>query len=272
MRCKNCGWENEEGAQVCVKCNSPLQGSTGSFDHMPSNADSRSQESPINPRATVREGFSMDWMHPLENNNRHKNDLDVSPEVKTVKEIDSPKCPKCGYPIGVGMTTCPMCGAYLNDSTSQNNENEKKVNIMQSNSNKQCSNCGNQVPNEAAFCPHCGTALKKNHFGGTVNPWSKPQDSAFFTLRPIEWDGEGVEYTPTTHSGDRIVLNRTNTDPNNNSITSHEQAVVTKEDGHWFIENKSEQKTTMLRIDRKIELVDGDVIVLGNRFFEFKAN
>ena len=78
---------------------------------------------------------------------------------------------------------------------------------------------------------------------GTVNPWSKPQDATFFTLKPIAWDGEGKEYTPTTHSGDTIVLNRSNTDPNNNSITSKEQAVLSREDGHWYLENRSEQKT-----------------------------
>ena len=271
MRCKNCGWENEDGAQVCVKCNSPLQGSAGSAHPY---IEPKQQADPINLRSTLREGMTLDWLSQ-DNNQPDNNKDNASQRGQTINEMDSKKCPKCGYPIGFGMTTCPMCGTYLNvSSQSKDKGNNANINNNKMNLNSVgiCGSCGNQVPPDAAFCPHCGSSLRNKPVGGTVNPWSKPQDSAFFTLKPIQWDGEGVEYAPTTHSGDRIVLNRTNTDPNNNSITSKEQAVVTKEEGHWYIENKSEQKTTLLRVDRKIELVDGDVIVLGNRFFEFKTN
>lgn len=66
------------------------------------------------------------------------------------------------------------------------------------------------------------------------------------------------------------MLNRSNTDSNNNSITSREQAVMTHENGEWFIENRSDLQTTLIRVDRRLKLEDGDVIVLGNRMFEFK--
>ena len=35
-------------------------------------------------------------------------------------------------------------------------------------------------------------------------------------------------------------------------------------------ENRSEQKTTLIRVDRKTKLNDGDIIVLGNRMFGFR--
>lgn len=274
MRCKNCGWENDEGAQVCVKCNSPLTGSVGPANH---DVEPQQKAASINLHSTVREGMSLDWMKSSENDFQQYEQSPKPSEGQTIREIGFQKCPKCGYPIGLGMTTCPMCGTYLNDSAPKSKDIHKYADVVINkdlkgkNRRPNCSSCGNHVPLDAAFCPHCGASIKNNPIRGTVNPWSKPQDSAFFTLKPIAWEGEGVDYTPTTHSGDRIVLNRTNTDPNNNSITSKEQAVVTLEDGHWYIENKSDQKTTMIRIDRKIEIEDGDVIVLGNRMFEFKT-
>ena len=65
------------------------------------------------------------------------------------------------------------------------------------------------------------------------------------------------------------MLNRNNTEVNNPSITSRQQALITRVDGHWFIEDKSEQKTTFVQAAHKIELHDGDLILLGNRLFEF---
>ena len=66
-----------------------------------------------------------------------------------------------------------------------------------------------------------------------------------------------------------MVLTRDNTEPGNPSITSKEQAVVSHADGHWYIENRSEQNTTFVMARDKIELHNGDIILLGNRMFEF---
>ena len=106
--------------------------------------------------------------------------------------------------------------------------------------------------------------------GGTENPWANPSKDSFCTLKRLSWQSEQIQYSPVSYSGRTIVLNRRNTDANNNSITSLEQAVLTHENGEWFIENRSEQKTTLIRVDRKTKLNDGDIIVLGNRMFEFK--
>ena len=67
------------------------------------------------------------------------------------------------------------------------------------------------------------------------------------------------------------MLNRANTDPNNQSITSKEQAVLTFEDGAWYLEDRSDQKTTYVHAGRKTRLESGDIIILGNRRFEFKG-
>ena len=72
-------------------------------------------------------------------------------------------------------------------------------------------------------------------------------------------------------SGDRIILNRANTDPANNTITSGEQAELTFENGAWYICDKSYQKTTYVHASRKMKLEKGDIIILGNRRFEFNS-
>jgi len=73
--------------------------------------------------------------------------------------------------------------------------------------------------------------------------------------------------SPLVFSGEEIILNRDNTDEGNMTITSKEQAVLTYENKKWYLQDRSEQKTTF--VTEKIELKPGDIIVLGNRRFEF---
>ncbi len=53
------------------------------------------------------------------------------------------------------------------------------------------------------------------------------------------------------------------------SITSRIQAVISRKDDRWFIEDKSEQKTTFVQANIPQPLKDGDIILLGNRLFVF---
>ena len=90
-----------------------------------------------------------------------------------------------------------------------------------------------------------------------------------FVLKPVKRMNERHELDELEFEGKSVTLTRDNTEPNNASITSREQAVVTNQDGHWFIEDKSEQKTTFVQAAQHIELHDGDLVLLGNRLFEF---
>lgn len=153
-------------------------------------------------------------------------------------------CPKCGYPVSAGATECPVCHASI--GAQQTPQSKPSYN----------------TPRPAAAAPRPGV--------GTINPWAAPAADAFFTLQRIPWQTETVAYDPVSYSGAEIVLNRANTDANNSSITSREQAVISNEGGDWYIENRSELGTTLLRVDRKMKLEDGDIIVLGNRMFEFR--
>lgn len=245
MRCKNCGWENPEGVTACEKCHNPL-----------------AQEAQANskPTAHVSEGLRGTVAEGI-----------VFGDAASAPHAVPKSCPKCGYPISDSSTTCPNCNHELTPAPTAKQTMD-------------CKSCGRALDPNAKFCPACGTPvaaaqaparprIQRSGMGTVLGgPVSGPTPSTrFCTLRPLAWDGEEVNYTPVTYTGDTIILNRANTDPNNNSITSREQAVLTCEDGEWYIENRSELRTTFIRVNGKVKLNKGDIIVLGNREFEFKG-
>ncbi|GHV48545.1 hypothetical protein FACS1894181_04590 [Bacteroidia bacterium] len=71
-------------------------------------------------------------------------------------------------------------------------------------------------------------------------------------------------------TGESVVLNRANTEPDNLTITSKEQALLIFENEKWYIQDRSEHQTTFIRASERIELKRGDIIMLGNRRFEFE--
>lgn len=241
MRCKNCGWENPDGQTKCEKCNGILNEASSALNPTTPVSDRM--------RSTVAEGVIF-------------NDVTPGAVPKT--------CPKCGYPVSDTSTSCPNCNYELQPAPT----------AIQS---TKCKCCGADVVPTAKFCASCGSPISDNapqprniqrSSMGTVmgGPIVGPASvNIFCTLKPIAWQGEEVNYNPITYSGDTIILNRANTDANNHSITSREQAVLTCEDGEWYLENRSDLRTTFLRVNGKVKLTNGDIIVLGNREFEFKG-
>jgi hypothetical protein len=73
-------------------------------------------------------------------------------------------------------------------------------------------------------------------------------------------------------SGDEasVTLNRDNLDKNNLTITSQAQASVYYDRGAWFIQDKSDQKTTFKQIADPTEIKDGDIILMGDMMFRFE--
>ena len=155
-------------------------------------------------------------------------------------------CPHCGYPLARGMQVCPNCGQAPAGQPAAGNPAAQ----------------GPAAP---------GPAPSDRPRPGTINPWANPDPGTFCTLKALPWQGEGVDHAPVSYSGARITLNRANTDPNNQSITSKEQAELFYEDGAWYIEDKSGQQTTYIHAGRRMRLESGDIVILGNRRFEFKG-
>ena len=181
------------------------------------------------------------------------------------------RCRNCGWENDFGALKCEKCNKKtVSDSSVFNDLNLKK-----------CPDCGYLYNPDMGECPNCGNSRQNVHSGpkqkessasltGTVNPWSKPQDRKVCSLTPVAWEDEVETPGQNRYSGSMIVLNRDNTDPGNNTITSKEQALLTFEDGAWYLEDRSSQQTTYLHVSRKMKLEDGDIVILGNRRFLFK--
>ena len=241
MRCKNCGWENPDGLTKCEKCNGILN--EASSEHNPTTPVSDRMRSTISEGVIFNDQFS-----------------GIAPKT----------CPKCGYPVSDSSISCPNCYHELQPAPTAKQSST-------------CKSCGAEISPNARFCSSCGTPvasesahprkIQRSNMGTVMGgPIVGPASvNTFCTLKPIAWQGEDVNYNPITYSGDTIILNRANTDANNHSITSREQAILTCEDGEWYIENRSDLRTTFLRVNGKVKLTSGDVIVLGNREFEFKG-
>ncbi len=158
-------------------------------------------------------------------------------------------CHKCGYPLRPGLSKCPNCNTELNGVTNNNQ----------------------QIQTQASQSVRRPTIIGKPNMHGTVNVWT---DGALgltpsFILSPVKRNGERKQLEEIEFDGENVVLNRDNTEPGNLSITSHSQAIITRKDDKWFIEDKSEQKTTFVQASTPQELHDGDIILLGNRLFVF---
>lgn len=246
MRCKNCGWPNKPNERVCVKCHAPLSADDDSIEREVGGSEGDASLSKTVCEENVF-GQSMNEPYPSGNN-----------QAETSEEKTKP-CPKCGYPVRIGTEKCPNCKFPVSQGggTSQR---QPTVTV------------DNPKSEESHFRP---TRMnpKENRttgFRGTINPYMMNMEmEPTFVLKPIRRMNERHELDEQEYEGKEISLNRANTEPNNSSITSRQQAIVTRIDGRWYIEDKSEQKTTFVQAAKRIELHDGDIILLGNRLFEF---
>jgi len=246
MRCNNCGWDNLVNNAKCEKCGAPFVSTPESDD------------------------FS-------------------SSEKLSSKRFDPGKtaqgCPECGYPIRIGEKSCPNCG-YSFEKDKPVLAKYEPIAVISSKRNpiptpvtaepvgKTCATCHTIIPPSSRFCPNCGISLtqEKHSLEGTVTPWKQTAQSvktAECSLTLIAMEGEELDKTPLHFSGDVIQLNRGNTEPNNPTITSKVQAELSFENDKWYIQDKSDLKTTYLHAGDRMELQQEDIILLGNRSFQF---
>lgn len=160
-------------------------------------------------------------------------------------------CPKCSYPLRPGTLKCPNCQTDISSAATQANNNAQEE--------------PRRMP------PRRPTVLNAPNFNGTVNVWTQGgmYVTPSFVLTPIKRNGERHEPEDVELEGNEVTLTRENVDPGNMSITSRAQAVITRKDNQWYIEDKSEQKTTFVQARCPQPLQDGDIILLGNRLFIF---
>ena len=179
------------------------------------------------------------------------------------------KCPDCGYDLKDGYDYCPRCGRVLYVPVPQEPVKPESVAYLMQQPNT-CDKCGKEVTSDYQFCPFCGERIVPKTI--PVNRLrnkevEEPKPRCTLTMMAEEHE----EQEPVTHGyeGDEVVLNRANTDPDNRTITSKEQARLTFDEGHWYIENRSEMESTFVAASKKIELKTGDVVMMGDRCFRF---
>lgn len=118
--------------------------------------------------------------------------------------------------------------------------------------------------------------LKNNNapvHGGTINPWATPQSFpsiSYCKLSPLPIiPNEKHMPGDVEFKGDRITLNRANLDPDNMAISQSNQAELICKNGKWYIKDESAFKTTYIHARKETPLQNGDIILMGNRRFEF---
>lgn len=257
MRCKNCGWPNKPSETVCTKCGSPLEAEL-------INVENEVTYRP--PSAGGNDGLKKTLSENVAFGGYPYDDSETL--TSTVKET---ACPKCGYPFRPDVAKCPNCNYSVNGS-SQSQVKQMHHQESETTYQRHPTRMVNAEPSpEDAPAPTRKLNSGGGHFRGTINPYMmdyRPEPA--FVLQPILRMNERKPVETVELEGSEVVLSRENTEPGNPSITSQEQAVITRSDGRWFIENRSEQNTTFVQAAKKIELQDGDIILLGNRLFEFK--
>lgn len=247
MRCKNCGWPNKPQVKVCVKCHAPLDASD---DVQPIYSQSDNQSSSFSEPSLKKTTMEADVFGDSVNAGS-LHDATPSPTLKA--------CPKCGYALRPYVSKCPNCNYTINQD--ENTLSNNASHFHDYNENPEPSRRSTRMEN---------AGRDAGKMRGTVNPYMMNLEiEPTFALKPMKRISERKDFEELEFEGKEVVLNRDNTESNNSSITSREQAIITRLDGHWFIEDKSEQRTTFVQAAKKIELHEGDIILLGNRMFEF---
>lgn len=96
------------------------------------------------------------------------------------------------------------------------------------------------------------------------------QQVGYCLLTPMEnMPGERHMPKEVELKGEYIELNRNNTDPDNGTISQKVQAIITHENGQWYIKDESAYKTTYIYAGEKTPIKSGDVILMGSRRFIF---
>lgn len=145
-------------------------------------------------------------------------------------------CPECHHQLEDG--ECPSCGYKKNQDKEEEN---KEKNMKYKNPNSET----------VRFDPKDG------------------QEKGRFALTPISGKTGESEGDPLLFTGTEVELSRNNTDPDNKTITSKVQAVVSFENGQWCITDQSELKSTFVQATNKTELYDGAMLLLGNQYYRF---
>ena len=299
-RCPNCGWGNPTGISVCEKCGTAVAAGSA-----PPPAPPSVERPPIPPPPSsnssvagtmIGQRANMDAWDAAQSPPAPQSPAPRPPappppipkaDASGGDNKDFRRCPSasCNYLNLAKAKFCVACGMELTaakgrptvqqpDAPQQqppppprrprgNEETQRDVVIEPQEEVAPARPASS--PSEPAAAPRQRPVAPSN-VNATVNPWSK-RKQASFTLHPLSREGEplkeALSFEGTTE------LNRANMDPANTTITSKIQAVIEHRDGQWYIANESALQTTFIRVDEPTPLKKGDVILMGDRLFQF---
>jgi len=137
---------------------------------------------------------------------------------------------------------------------------------------KQCESCKNYVlAANQMVCPNCGhdhaAVVKKGNNTMSFDQF-KYQNKTGFRLVPHNGEEDAIEF-----EGNEALLNRSNIDPNDMSISSESHAHIYNKDGKWILENKSSNEALFVQVKEGVELKSGMVIIVGqSKVFTFDSD
>lgn len=248
MRCKNCGWPNKPGATNCSKCNSPLDDTPAAPAPEPAPGNPFTDNGPIFPSdsfdapqaAPQPARPAAPASQPLGGTVFEGDVFADSPAPRPAARPAAPQpAPKpAAQPAAAQPAPKPAAGGFTRQATVMGNQPFIKPSAV---------------------------------MGGTINPLTmqQPEPEPAFTLTLQPRDGEVLADKVRDFEGKETVLNRDNLEADNNTITSRRQAVITFEDGKWYVTDNSSLHTTFVRSGNKIEIHSGDTILMGSRMFVF---
>lgn len=213
-------------------------------------------------------------------------------------------CKNCGEEIPDGSKKCKYCKQLVEQkkqlSSMESNEKKTKrktgtevTEILKGTipegsiqkpqtQEEECPTC--HKPLEDGECSRCGykkedkkeeskpeKEMKK--IGSETIRWDHVTEieKGCFVLNPLSAKTGKAEGDPIPFNGSEVELTRENTAPDNKTITSKVQALMTFANGEWSITDKSELKSTFVQASRPITLKDGDLIFLGSQLYEFRV-
>lgn len=285
MRCFYCGWDNKTNAVSCEKCRQPMS------DAMPNATQSKEMNKTADftsrPTALFTNRKNDPESRPTEIFTEKKNDSGSRPTVVfTEKKNDNvsrataiyeERGNNSGPRPTLRIDNIPAVPAQVQSSRVTvmyaEEANHSEMASMDIPSLGECPHCNYPSDESQIICPNCGqskrvTVMPKRRANAEKQEAVQLEPACSLTLIP-EVDEQIIE-VKNEYKGTSITLNRDNTEPGNYTITSREQAKITFEEGKWYIEDKSEMNTTFIRVREKTEIKPGDVIMLGDRLFEFE--
>ncbi len=134
-----------------------------------------------------------------------------------------------------------------------------------------CDACGHyplksQVSKENP-CPNCkSTGVKEVHNGTMSFPnlfFGKVTASSTSKIKLVDIATD----KPLEFEGDNVVLNRSNLNPNDQSISSAQHVQFKKEIDTWHITDLSSNHATFIQVNGKVAIESGSHILIGNRIY-----